>query len=230
MGCGGGRSMGICFEKMMMNLIRVLLVDDHPIVRQGVRSVLAGHPDIAVIGEADSAPALFAALAERVPDVVLLDVRLPGQNGIETAQRLKREWPAVKVIILTTYEDDEYLFGALRAGAEGYLLKSASPEMLAAAIRQVAAGERLLSPALVGKLMREFGELARTQAQAETGLTAQEIAVLRLIAAGATNREIADRLYWSEVTVKRKVQDILEKMGVANRPQAVAEAAKRGLL
>lgn len=213
-----------------MSPIRVLLVDDHPIVRHGVRSVLAHHPDIEVIGEADGAAALFAALVERQPDVILLDIRLPGQTGVEIAQRLKREWPAIKVIILTTYEDEEYLFGALRAGAEGYLLKSASPEMLASAIRQVAAGERLLSPTLVGKLMRQFGELAKAQAQADAGLSAQEIEVLRLIAAGATNREIAERLYWSEVTVKRKVQDILEKMGVANRPQAVAEAARRGLL
>lgn len=213
-----------------MNPIRVLLVDDHPIVRQGVRSVLASHPDIVVVGEADSGTALFAALAEHRPDVILLDVRLPGLNGVEIAQRLKREWPAIKVIILTTYEDEEYLFGALRAGAEGYLLKSASPEVLASAIRQVAAGERLLSPALVGKVMREFGALARAQAQTEAGLSSQEIEVLRLIAAGATNREIADRLYWSEVTVKRKVQDILEKLGVANRPQAVAEALRRGLL
>lgn len=213
-----------------MDPIRVLLVDDHPIVRQGVRSVLASHPDIAVVGEADSAMALFAGLTERRPDVILLDVRLPGLNGVEIAQRLKREWPAVKVIILTTYEDEEYLFGALRVGAEGYLLKSASPEVLASAIRQVAAGERLLSPALVGKVMREFGELARARAQVEAGLSPQEIEVLRLIAAGATNREIADRLYWSEVTVKRKVQDILEKLGVANRPQAVAEALRRGLL
>lgn len=213
-----------------MKPIRVLLVDDHPIVRQGVRSVLANHPDIAVVGEADSASALFVALAENQPDVILLDIRMPHQNGIEAAQRLKQEWPAIKVIILTTYEDDEYLFGALRAGAEGYLLKSASPEVLASAIRQVAAGERLLSPALLSKVLREFEELAKAQAHIESGLTAQELEVLRLIAAGATNREIADRLYWSEATVKRKVQDILEKMGVANRPQAVAEAVKRGLL
>ncbi len=214
----------------MTDRLRVFLVDDHPIVRQGVRSVLANHPDIEIVGEADSAATLFALLPERQPDVLLLDIRMPRQNGIEITQRVKREWPAVKVIILTTYEDDEYLFGALRAGAEGYLLKSASPEVLASAIRQVAAGERLLSPALVGKLMREFGELARHQAQIALGLSEQEIEVLRLIAAGATNREIADRLYWSEATVKRKIQDILEKMGVANRPQAVAEAAKRGLL
>lgn len=213
-----------------MNPIRVLLVDDHPIVRQGVRSVLANHADIEVIGEADSAAALFAELAVHQPDVILLDIRLPRQHGIETAQHLKRTWPAIKIIILTTYEDEEYLFGALRAGAEGYLLKSAAPETLPAAIRQVAAGERLLSPALMSKVLREFKELARSQSQVDAGLSAPEIEVLHLIAAGATNREIADRLYWSEATVKRKVQDILEKLEVANRPQAVAEAARRGLL
>ena len=159
-----------------------------------------------------------------------MDIRMPGQNGIEVTQRLKREHPEIKVIILSTYDEDEFLFGALRAGAEGYLLKSASPEVLAASIRQVGSGERLLSPTLVSKVMREFQDLAKDKARTESGLTDQELEVLRMIAAGATNKEIAEKVYWSEVTVKRKVQDILEKMGVANRAQAVAEAAKRGLL
>ena len=210
--------------------IRVLIVDDHAIVRQGVRSVLANHPDIEVAGEADSAAALFANIPSARPDIVLLDIRMPGQNGIETATRLKRDWPAIKIIILSTYDDDEYLFGALRAGAEGYLLKSASPEVLADALRQVGRGERLLGPGLVDRVLRQFQDLAQEKTRLESGLSDQELEVLRLIAAGATNKEIADRLYWSEVTVKRKVQDILEKMGVANRPQAVAEAARRGLL
>ncbi|MBI5305842.1 MAG: response regulator transcription factor [Chloroflexi bacterium] len=213
-----------------MDTVRVLLVDDHAIVRQGVRSVLANHVDIQVIGEADSAASLFAALATLQPDVILLDIRMPGQNGIEVTQRLKREHPNIKVIILSTYDEDEFLFGALRAGAEGYLLKSASPEVLASAIRQVGRGDRLLSPALVGKVMREFQDLVKDKARADSGLSDQELDVLRLIAAGATNKEIAEKVFWSEVTVKRKVQDILEKMGVANRAQAVAEAAKRGLL
>jgi DNA-binding NarL/FixJ family response regulator len=213
-----------------MGPIRVLIVDDHPIVRQGVHSVLANHADIQVIGEADSAPRLFACLESLKPDIVLLDIRMPGQNGIEITQRLKRERPETKVIILSTYDDDEFLFGALRAGAEGYLLKSASPQVLASAIRQVGHGERLLSPALVSKVMQEFQELAKEKTRAEAGLTDQELQVVRMIADGATNKEIAEKLYWSEVTVKRKVQDILQKMGVANRAQAVAEAAKRGLL
>ncbi len=213
-----------------MSSIRVMIVDDHPIVRQGVRGVLANHPDIEVVGEADSAPTLFAIVESLHPDVILLDIRMPGQSGIEVTQRLKRDYPNIKVIVLTTYDDDEYLFGALRAGAEGYLLKSASQEVLADSIRQVGRGERLLSPNLVGKLMREFKDLAKDKARADTGLTDQELEVLRMIAAGATNKEIAEKLFWSEVTVKRKVQDILEKMGVANRAQAVAEAGKRGLL
>ncbi len=213
-----------------MDSIRVLIVDDHPIVRQGVRSVLANHADIQVVGEADGASSLFANLDALKPDIVLLDIRMPGQNGIEITQRLKREHPDVKVILLSTYDDEEFLFGALRAGAEGYLLKSASNEVLASSIRQVGRGARLLSPSLVSKVMREFQDLAKEKTRADSGLTDQELQVLRMIADGATNKEIAEKLYWSEVTVKRKVQDILEKMGVANRAQAVAEAGKRGLL
>lgn len=213
-----------------MSAIRVMIIDDHPVVRQGVRSVLANHADIQVVGEADSAATLFATIDSIKPEVVLLDIRMPGQSGIEVTQRLKRDHPAIRVIILTTFDDDEYLFGALRAGAEGYLLKSASQESLADAIRQVGRGERLLSPHLVGKMMREFRDLAKDKVRLDSGLTDQELAVLRMIAAGATNKEIAEKLFWSEVTVKRKVQDILEKMGVANRAQAVAEAGKRGLL
>lgn len=213
-----------------MDSIRVLIVDDHPIVRQGVRSVLANHADIEVVGEADGSPSLFANIATLNPDIILLDIRMPGQNGIEITLRLKREYPDVKVILLTTYDDEEFLFGALRAGAEGYLLKSASNEVLASAIRQVGRGERLLSPSLVSKVMREFQDLAKEKNRADSGLSEQELEVLRMIADGATNKEIAEKLYWSEVTVKRKVQDILEKMGVANRAQAVAEASKRGLL
>jgi DNA-binding NarL/FixJ family response regulator len=213
-----------------METVRVLIVDDHPIVRQGVRSVLSNHADIDVVGEADSAPSLFASLASIKPDVILLDIRMPGQNGIEITQRLKREYPEIKVILLSTYDDEEFLFGALRAGAEGYLLKSASNEVLASSIRQVGRGERLLSPALVGKVMREFQDLAKEKTRVDSGLSDQELQVLRMIADGSTNKEIAEKLYWSEVTVKRKVQDILEKMGVANRAQAVAEAGRRGLL
>jgi DNA-binding NarL/FixJ family response regulator len=210
--------------------IRILVVDDHPVVRQGVRSILANHPDIEIVGEADSAVSLFTAIDSNPPDIVLLDIRMPGQNGIEITQRLKRERPNLKVILLTTYDEDEFLVGALRAGADGYLLKSSSHQVLASSIRQVAQGERLLSPALVDKMMRQFQEMAAEKMRADSGLSDQELQVLKMIAAGSTNKEIADKLYWSEVTVKRKTQDIFEKLDVANRAQAVAEATKRGLL
>ena len=213
-----------------MEPIRVLIVDDHPVVRQGVRSLLANHSDIQVIGEADSAANLYASLETNRPNVILLDIRMQGQTGIEIAQRLKREWQDLKIIMLTTYDDEEYLFGALRAGADGYLLKSASPQVLADSIRSVARGERLMSPALVDKMMRQFQTLANDKVRMEIGLTDQEMQVLQLVAAGATNKEIADKLFWSEVTVKRKTQDIFEKLGVSNRAQAVAEANKRGIL
>ncbi len=213
-----------------MESIRVFIVDDHPVVRQGVRSILANHPDIQIVGEADSAVSLFAAMDSNPPDIILLDIRMPGQNGIEITQRLKRDWSNLKVILLTTYDEDEFLFGALRAGADGYLLKSASHQVLASSIRQVAHGERLLSPELVDKMMRQFQEMAKEKMRADSGLTDQELQVLRMIATGSTNKEIADKLYWSEVTVKRKTQDIFEKLNVANRAQAVAEAGKRGLL
>lgn len=213
-----------------MTPIQVFLVDDHAIVRQGVRSVLSTQADIHVAGEADSASNLFAQLHAVSPDVILLDIRMPGQNGIEITQRLKREHTSAKILMLSTYEDEEFLFGALRAGADGYLLKSASPEVLADAIRQVHRGERLLSPTLVTKLMHEFQELSKEKTRAESGLTEQELQVLQMVAAGETNKTIGEHLYWSEVTVKRKVQDILEKLGVANRAQAVAEGARRGLL
>lgn len=213
-----------------MEAIRVLIVDDHPVVRQGVRSLLVNHSDIQVVAEAESAANLFATLNGNPPDVILLDVRMPGPSGIEITQRLKRERPSIKVIILTTYEDDEVLFGALRAGADGYLLKSTSPEILASSIRSVARGERLMSPGLVDKMMRQFQDLAAQKVRTDSGLTDHELQVLQLVAGGATNKEIADKLFWSEVTVKRKTQDIFEKLGVANRAQAVAEATKRGIL
>lgn len=213
-----------------MEAIRVLIVDDHPVVRQGVRSLLVNHSDIQVVAEAESAASLFATLNGNPPDVILLDVRMPGPSGIEITQRLKRERPSIKVIILTTYEDDEILFGALRAGADGYLLKSTSPEILASSIRSVARGERLMSPGLVDKMMRQFQDLAAQKVRADSGLTDHELQVLQLVAGGATNKEIADKLFWSEVTVKRKTQDIFEKLGVANRAQAVGEATKRGIL
>lgn len=211
-----------------MKPIRVFLVDDHPVVRQGLRSLLSSFPDMQVVGEADNSFVVPAQVEATQPDVLLLDIRLGNAGGIEVARQLRRDQPSVKIIILTTYDDAEYLQQALAADVHGYLLKSASHEQLAESIRAVHRGERLLSPSLLGKVMEEFGRLARAQSRQESGLSDQELEVLCEIADGATNREIAERLFWSEVTVKRKIQDIIEKLGVANRAQAVAEAIRRG--
>jgi len=208
--------------------IRIFLVDDHPVVREGLRSLLASFHDFSVVGEADDAFAIASQVEATRPDVLLLDIRLGNASGIEAARQLRRNQPSVKIIILTTYDDAEYLQQALAADVHGYLLKSASHEQLAEAIRAVHRGERLLSPPLLGKVMEEFGRLARDKSRHESGLSDQELQVLRGIAAGATNREIAEQLFWSEVTVKRKIQDIIEKLGVANRSQAIAEAIRHG--
>ena len=211
-----------------MQPIRVFLVDDHPVVREGLRSLIASFPDLEVVGDAEDAFAIASKVEAARSDVVLLDIRLGNTSGIEAARLLRRNQPSVKVIILTTYDDAEYLQQALAAEVHGYLLKSASHQQLAEAIRAVHRGEKLLSPPLLGKVMEEFGRLARDKSRHESGLSDQELQVLREIAAGATNREIAERLFWSEVTVKRKIQDIIEKLGVANRAQAIAEAIRHG--
>jgi two-component system response regulator DevR len=211
-------------------MIRVLIVDDHAIFRRGLRSLLADEDDITVIGEAESGPATLALVPQIVPDVVTLDIRLGGLDGIQTARQLAQQYPQLRIIMLTTYEDKEYLLGALQAGAHAYLLKNTSYDTLASAIRTVHAGQRLLAPELMHHVLDEYAKIARDQARQESGLTDQELDVLRLLAAGTSTREIADQLFWSEITVKRKVQDLVDKLQASNRVQAVAEAVRRGLI
>ena len=208
--------------------IRVLIVDDHPVVRHGLRSLLAGHPDIEVVGEAESGFEVLPHLASYATDVILLDIQLKGHTGIEIARRVRHAYPVVKIIILTTYDDESYLREALEAGVHGYLLKSISHESLPDSIRAVMRGERLLSPSLVSAVVADYEKLAREQARREAGLTPEELQILAAIADGASNKDIAERLFWSEATVKRKVQDILDKTGAATRAQAIAEAVRRG--
>lgn len=210
--------------------IRILVADDHPIVRQGLHSLLNQFDDLVIVGEADTAPAVLEHAATLHPDVLLLDVRLGGWDGIEVARQLRRLQPDVRVIILTTYDDDEYLYGALQAGAQAYLLKDVSLDVLPAAIRAVHSGERLLSPLLVDKVLRQFERLATDKIRRGSGLTDKELQILGLMANGATSSEIASQLFWSEVTVRKKVQEILDKLGAANRTQAVAKAIRQGLI
>jgi DNA-binding NarL/FixJ family response regulator len=213
-----------------MDPIRVLIADDHPTLRRGLRSLLALYPDIAVVGEADSGPAIVRAAVDLTPDVILLDVLLPGPDGVEVAQRLRRESPQAKVIMLTAYDNDEYVLGALRAGACAYVLKSTSDQTLVESIRQVHQGKRLLSPTLVDKVLLEFQSMGNVRARQESGLSEHELRVVELMAQGKTNRDIARETCWSDRTIKRKVEDIMAKLGARNRAHVVAEATRRGLL
>lgn len=208
--------------------IRVLIVDDHPVVRHGLRSLLAGHPDIEVVSEAEDGAQVLPSLETVEADLVLLDIQMRGQSGLQIARRIRKSFPSVKIIILTTYDDESYIHESLEIGVHGFLLKSTSHESLPDSIRAVMRGERLLSPELITPVVANYEKLAQEHALREVGLTEDELSILTAIADGASNKEIAERLFWSEATVKRKVQEILEKLGASNRSQAIAEAIRRG--
>lgn len=210
--------------------IRVLIVDDHPLVRQGVRSLLSNYADLSVVGEAADAASALRLAESAAPDVILLDIRMPGMGGVETARLLSRQHPAAKLLMLTSFEDEEYVAGALQAGAHGYLLKNISDETLAGAVRAVYRGERVLSPAVMDQVVQQFTEYSRERALHDAGLTDDEGRILSLLVAGASNPKIAAQLYLSETSVKRKLQDIFEKLGVSTRAQLAAEAVRRGLV
>lgn len=213
-----------------MSRIRVLIVDDHPVVRHGLKSMLSRTKDINVVGEASDAETVVDMIPALQPDVLIMDIRLPGKSGLSVVPQLRKAYPWLKIVILTSYDEDEYLFGALRAGAHAYLLKSVAHEKLATTVRAVYTGERTLSPDLVGRVLQEFEALAQQSSRQEHDLTNEEIKILRLIAAGRTSKEIAASLHWSEVTVKRRIAAILEKLNVKTRAQAVADAARKGII
>jgi two-component system response regulator DevR len=210
--------------------IRILVVDDHPVVRQGLRSLLSNHPDLQIIGEAAHAQQALDMARREYPDVVLLDIRLPGVTGIEVARRLRQDCPETRIIMLTSYDDDEYLIGALEADVQAYLLKSVSDDTLVWTIRTVHRGERLISPEVLDRVLHQFAQVRRHQIQQEVGLSDQDIQVLRRVAAGASNDEIGRELGWSKASIKRKVQHIFDQLGVTTRAQAAAEAVRRGLI
>lgn len=211
-------------------LIRVMVVDDHQVVREGVISMLRAASEIEVVGQAANAPEAISRARELRPDVVLLDIRLPGTSGWEVCRTLCSVLPETQVIMLTSFRDEDYLFKALRAGARGYLLKTSSHEEIVKAIRSVAKGKRLLSAPLVDKLVTQFSELAREMERHETGMDQEELEILKLLSQGATNAEIAQETHWSEVSVKRKLQSIFDRLGVEDRTSAAVEAVRRGLI
>ncbi len=206
-------------------MIRVLLVDDHPVVREGIEAILEDDPDIEVAGDAGSAADAIAAAGRIHPDVVLLDLELPDMNGVDAIPRIAAEAPEARVIVLTAYDTDERVLGAVRAGARGYLLKGATGQEIMAAIRAVAAGGSHLAPRVAEKVLGQVRGPGR-----QLLLTPRERTVLRLVADGLSSKQIARRLTITERTVKFHVGSILNKLGAETRAQAVAEAARRGLL
>jgi DNA-binding NarL/FixJ family response regulator len=205
-------------------VIRILLVDDHPVVRMGLRGMLDAEPDLAVVGEASSgAEGVELALAER-PDIVLMDLRMPGGDGVEATGRILSSAPGVRVMVLTTFESDRDILRAIEAGASGYLLKDASPAELAEAVRAAARGETVLAPSVASTLVRQV------RSPAPPSLSARETEVLRLVAGGLTNAEIGKRLFISEATVKTHLLRVFNKLDVADRTAAVTTAMRHGLL
>lgn len=213
-----------------MRAIRVLIVDDHPSVRRGLRSLLSSSLDMEVIGESEDGAAALQAAIELSPDVILLDIRMPGPEGTQIAHQLHQQVPEARIIILTAYDHESYVINAMRAGAHAYVLKSTSDETVVETIRSVYHGKRALSASLMDKVLKQFQVLARDHAWSESNLSEQEAEVLNLMAQGATNKEIADEMYWSERSVKRVVQQIMDKLEARSRTHAVAKAIRRGLI
>jgi DNA-binding NarL/FixJ family response regulator len=215
-------------------MIRVCVVDDQTLVRQGIRSLLDLAPGIEVVAEADDGLAALAAIAEHEPDVVLLDLRMPRHDGIWVLRALRDSGIDVPVLVLTTFDDDELVLQALRAGARGYLLKDVTLDQLVGAVRTLASGGTLVQPAITDRLLRAIrgGETAIDDADMAPvqDLTERELEVLRLLASGYSNREIAEALFLAEGTVKNHVSSVLLKLGARDRTRAVLRALHHGLL
>jgi NarL family two-component system response regulator LiaR len=214
----------------MSEPITILIVDDHPIVRQGVRTLLDIHPDLQVVGEAESAEVALPLVEELVPDVVLLDLMLPGMNGVEATRHIKRTSPRTQIVVLTSYAEDEHIFPALRAGALSYLLKDIRPRELAESIRKAARGESVLHSRIAARMIQEVREAKRKIPPAFAELTPRELEVLQLLADGQTNADIAAQLVLSEKTVRGYVSNILSKLHLEDRTQVAVFAWQQGLV
>jgi len=207
--------------------LRIILVDDHEVVRVGVRSLIERQPEMEVIGEAGSVREAVTLAEQLAPDVVVLDIRLPGGNGLEACRQIKASRPETRIIVLTSYPDDEVLFDAIAAGADGYVLKQIGSDELIRALQRVGRGESLLDPSLTDQVFAKMRQVRRQErAHAFADLNAHEMQILARVAEGETNREIGAALQLSEKTVRNYVSIILGKLGLSSRAQAAAYAAR----
>jgi DNA-binding NarL/FixJ family response regulator len=218
----------------MTDKIRLLIVDDQRLMREGLRTLLEFEHGFEVVGEAADGQSALDAYAELLPDVVLMDIRMPGMDGVEATRRLRERWSETKVIILTTFDDDANVFEGLRAGAAGYLLKDLSGQELAQAVRTVYKGGGLIEPTVAKRVMAEFARLHPPVRTAGEGLpeplSEREREILKLVSAGLSNREIGARLGLSEGTVKNYVTSVLQKIGVRDRTQAALRGRELGII
>jgi DNA-binding NarL/FixJ family response regulator len=211
-------------------MINVIICDDQAIIREGLEMLLKLEPDIDVIGRAADGKEALALAAAHAPDLILMDLKMPGMNGVEATRRLRAQFPEVRVLVLTTYDDDEWLFDAIRAGAAGYLLKDTPRAEVIKAVRGTVQGRSFVDPAVAGKLLGQLAEGQKQPAgQLTDKLTGREVDVLRLLAQGLSNAEIAQQLYLSEGTVRNHVSAIYAKLDVADRTQAALLASRHGL-
>lgn len=216
-----------------MKNIRILVVDDHQIVRQGIRSLLSNYPDFDIVGEAADGAEALGQVQRLAPDVTLLDIRMPGESGLEVLRQIRQIQPEAKVLMLTSFDDEEYILEALRAGAQGFVLKNVSDEMLVRAIHAVCRGEHTFSPQITKQVVRWVTAAPAPPAPLPSEkpvFDPDEQQILHLLVEGASNTTIATQLYLSHTTLKRKLRRIFAKMEVDTRAQAAAEAVRRGLV
>ena len=210
--------------------MKVIICDDQAIVRDGLEMLLKLEPDIEVVGTAEDGASAVEMVASKKPDIVLMDLKMPIMNGVEATRQIQTKYPEVKVLVLTTYDDDEWVFDAIQAGASGYLLKDTPRDEVVKAIRGTVTGKTYVDPSVAGKVLRQASSRQTQPATLITSkLTDREIEVLRLIARGLSNLDIADRLFLSEGTVRNHVSAILAKLGVSDRTQAAVIAIQHGL-
>ncbi|MBN2500098.1 MAG: response regulator transcription factor [Anaerolineales bacterium] len=218
----------------MPETIRVLLVDDQKLIREGLQTLMELQPDIDVVGEAENGLEALAKYEELTPNVILMDIRMPEMDGVTATREIITRWPGALVIILTTFDDDQYVFEGLRAGAQGYMLKDVSGSEIAAAIRTVAAGGTLIEPSVARKVVAEFARLTPAVPPPDDELidelSEREAEILGLMANGLTNKEIAQQLFLAEGTVKNYVSNVLRKLDARDRTQAILKAQELGIV
>jgi DNA-binding NarL/FixJ family response regulator len=211
-------------------MIRVLICDDQTVVRDGLEAILSTDDEIEVVGVARNGQEAVDMAGHWQPDVALMDLKMPVLNGVQATERIRKRWPAVRVLILTTYADDAWVLDAVRAGASGYLLKDTRRDDLVAAIKGTAGGKTFIDPSVAGKLLAQLASPAPPPPPPAEGLTERELAVLQLICSGFSNPDIAERLHLAQGTVRNYVSVILQKLGVEDRTQAAVVAYQRGLV